>query len=327
MRRLLFCAIYFLSFNILAHGFEAGTPVKVPDGRAAIDTLSAGDLVMSCDVMNRCVPARITAIGVNRVSEHFEVKIDGEAIRTSSDQKFNLDGEWVKTSALNRSARITDSRGGTVSIVEARLIKRPLDLYWLTVEENHNFYVGESEVLAHNVFFLIPFIPLLAWGGGAGIAVGVGAGTAATIATVATTVAVGVGVGVAVHEISKHSNSPSSTYSMPIDGINRHFQQMQQQYAPDRNLPNQGKNKPIPDVDDAAHTQLGTRGKGAGYQQTREWGVDGSGKAYPVRDTDRTDHGTPQYHPNPHQHDWTSNPDGSHKRGDPKPVNPSKAPK
>ena len=53
--------------------------------------------------------------------------------------------------------------------------------------------------------------------------------------------------------------------------------------------------------------ELGTKqGSKGPYPQAREF--DETGK--PVRDIDFTDHGRPQNHPIPHQHEWKPNPTG-----------------
>ena len=81
-------------------------------------------------------------------------------------------------------------------------------------------------------------------------------------------------------------------------------------YRPDRALPRDKYGNPTPDAD-VPHTQLGTRsGRNGDYTQGREWGYDANGKLVPKRDIDFTDHGRPQNHPNPHQHDWVPNPTG-----------------
>ncbi len=76
-------------------------------------------------------------------------------------------------------------------------------------------------------------------------------------------------------------------------------------YAPDRELPRTEHGVIIPDSPHP-HTQLGIRNSkskpGTTYPQARE--LDENGK--PVRDIDFTDHGRPQNHPNPHQHEWNS---------------------
>lgn len=50
---------------------------------------------------------------------------------------------------------------------------------------------------------------------------------------------------------------------------------------------------------DSPHTQIGVRFSDKGdYKQTRQWGYDGK----EIKTTDWTDHGTPNIHPNPHDH-------------------------
>jgi hypothetical protein len=77
-----------------------------------------------------------------------------------------------------------------------------------------------------------------------------------------------------------------------------------------RTLPRDKNGNPIPDVG-RPHTQLGTKsGRNGDYTQAREWDYDAEGKLVPKRDIDFTDHGRPQNHPNPHQHDYIKNPTG-----------------
>ena len=77
-------------------------------------------------------------------------------------------------------------------------------------------------------------------------------------------------------------------------------------YFPDRELPRDKDGIPIPEVS-APHTQLGKRNGSQGpYPQAREFDENGN----PVREIDFTDHGTPNKHPNPHQHRREENPTG-----------------
>ena len=84
-------------------------------------------------------------------------------------------------------------------------------------------------------------------------------------------------------------------------------------YTPDRPLPNNPEGIHVPDVD-APHTQLGTKeGRHGKYPQAREFDEKGT----PVRDIDFSDHGRPQNHPNPHQHEHKPNPTGGTRIRDP----------
>lgn len=82
-------------------------------------------------------------------------------------------------------------------------------------------------------------------------------------------------------------------------------------YAPNRELPRSPSGRPKPESP-YSHTQLGTR-RGR-YSQSREFDENGR----PVRDIDWTDHGSPDWHTDPHQHIY--GPDGS--RGGPGSVWP-----
>lgn len=96
-------------------------------------------------------------------------------------------------------------------------------------------------------------------------------------------------------------------------------------YAPDRTLPTDKLGVPTPDSP-YPHTQLGrSKPKYGAEPQAREWDHGSNGNLQPKRDIDFTDHGTPNIHPNPHQHTLTPNnpalaPQGGFKRGSPEPL-------
>ncbi len=96
-------------------------------------------------------------------------------------------------------------------------------------------------------------------------------------------------------------------------------------YTPDRTLPTDKLGVPVPDSPDP-HTQLGrSKPKYGSEPQTREWDYGSNGNLQPKRDIDITDHGTPNIHPNPHQHALTPNnpalaPQGGFKRGPQEPL-------
>jgi RHS repeat-associated protein len=90
-------------------------------------------------------------------------------------------------------------------------------------------------------------------------------------------------------------------------------------YRPNRTLPRDKHGNPVPDAD-VPHTQLGTKsGRNGDYTQAREWGYDSNGRLVLKRDIDFTDHGRPQNHPNPHQHEWLPT-GGTPKHGPAKPL-------
>ena len=72
-----------------------------------------------------------------------------------------------------------------------------------------------------------------------------------------------------------------------------------ERFTPDRVLPNTKHGDPIPDVD-LPHSQLGRNA--SGNSSAREWMPKEGGGITATRRIDFTDHGTPDIHPNPHQH-------------------------
>jgi RHS repeat-associated protein len=79
-------------------------------------------------------------------------------------------------------------------------------------------------------------------------------------------------------------------------------------YQPSEPLPRKESGEPMPDPEATGpHTQVGTQqGRKGPYKQAREF--DGNGQ--PVKDIDFTDHGRPNEHTNPHQHEYIPNPSG-----------------
>lgn len=96
-------------------------------------------------------------------------------------------------------------------------------------------------------------------------------------------------------------------------------------YTPDRTLPTDKQGVPVPDSPDP-HSQLGrSKPKYGSEPQAREWDYGSNGQLQPKRDIDFTDHGTPDIHPNPHQHALTPNnpalaPKGGYLRGPKEPL-------
>lgn len=78
-------------------------------------------------------------------------------------------------------------------------------------------------------------------------------------------------------------------------------------YIPEKEFPDGERVAESPDP----HTQLGSKqGRKGKYPQAREWGKNGEA----IRDIDFTDHGRPEAHLCPHQHEWKPNPTGGTKQ-------------
>ncbi len=94
-----------------------------------------------------------------------------------------------------------------------------------------------------------------------------------------------------------------------------------QRWFPRIPLPRAKDGTPKPTVP-YPHTQVGTKeGRKKPYPQSREWDYGKDGKVEPKKDIDWTDHGRPNEHPDPHEHEYKPNPTGgTPQRGPAKPV-------
>lgn len=267
-------------------GFVAGTTVATARGPAVVQALRPNDRVLSLDPQTgTVVESRILRVSHHRVDSVVELIVGDEKIYANAEHRFYVPGtgEWVKANALDPGMHVLlSSRGETLKLEKATLIKGNIEVIDFKVEGTENYFVGKNQVLVHNYTF---FVPLFTWVIGEGL-------IWATAATVVISAAASL-----VEVLQKH---PVDTTW--LDGSNLGF-------PPRAPLPRDPRTRePIADPNAAGpHTQVGTKGGRSGpYTQAREFGADGK----PVRDIDFTDHGRKGNHPNPHQHRYDKNPTG-----------------
>jgi Novel toxin 21 len=139
----------FVLFNVIqncAEGFAAGTLVKVPNGYVKIEDVKVGELVICWDDTQQFVARPIFFITKKRVSRYACIVIDDETIKLSGKQKlYNM--------ASRSWTTVRDLKNMLV-----KLRNEPIDLYMLSVEEYHNFFVSKADICAHN------FIPAIVAG-------------------------------------------------------------------------------------------------------------------------------------------------------------------
>src|SRR5690606_19283592 len=76
--------------------------------------------------------------------------INGELIVTTPDHPFYMDGDWTPAGELEVGDEILKA-DGTVGFVESlEVAVEPTEMYNLTVDEAHTFFVGDGQWLVHN---------------------------------------------------------------------------------------------------------------------------------------------------------------------------------
>ncbi|BFU47671.1 LamG-like jellyroll fold domain-containing protein [Krasilnikovia sp. MM14-A1004] len=147
--------------SLEVNSFSADTQVVIPHGRwMKISEVRAGQLVRATDPLGRHTGLR----RVTKVFRHHDTELTDVAVldasgRTSvlhtTDNHLFWDrghGRWTEASALEPGTSLLAPRGRQATVVSVRSVAGGRDMYDLTVEEVHTFYVvaGATPVLVHN---------------------------------------------------------------------------------------------------------------------------------------------------------------------------------
>lgn len=177
-RHVFFQLLFPLFFFILCHaeGFGPGTLIKVPDGYKRIENLCVGDHVISHDPAKNTVISRISHTAKKSINSYIRIHVADGCICAANDQQLYDEehGAWITAGSLKTG---DISAGHTITI---DMINATIDVYLITVEEYHTFFVSRLNICAHNFAPVFVGISLL-FGGGlelAGISCGIaGLGT------------------------------------------------------------------------------------------------------------------------------------------------------
>lgn len=139
--------------------FEAGTPIATENGLVAIEDIAVGDMVWSYNYQTGEKSLQtVTATTERECDKVVSIDFGAETIVTTPEHPFYVvnndtyDG-YVAAKHLSVGDEILTSDGGyqTISAIETHQLDEPIAVYNLSVDVNHSYYVGESEMLVHNV--------------------------------------------------------------------------------------------------------------------------------------------------------------------------------
>ena len=139
--------------------FEAGTLVSTRSGAVAIENVSVGDKVWSYDYKTGEKSLKpVTATTVRETNKIINMEIGGEQIVTTPEHPFYVvnndkyDG-YVAAKYLSVGDCVQTADGGYLPItsIKQETLDEPITVYNISVDENHCYYVGEQELLVHNI--------------------------------------------------------------------------------------------------------------------------------------------------------------------------------
>lgn len=154
--------------------FPQGTPVAVPEGSQAIESLTQGDLVWSM-APNGLWQLREVEERIEKAysGEMIQIKLEGGSFRATanhpllvqgssrdmlnrrrpddigSDPLLYNSGYWVEAGDLVDGDKLI-TRNGFETVIDLNSYQDSLTVYNIRVKENHNYAVGTYSVLVHN---------------------------------------------------------------------------------------------------------------------------------------------------------------------------------
>ncbi len=158
------CVIGFAAFSIKVsaqkedwdtievEGFIEGTLVKTPQGYSKIETLSIGDLVMSCDFEGSCVERQVLKTSKKEASRYLKIEVDGQKIGVGYSHKLfsSETGFWTNATNIKNSSSLINAQNRNVSVNDIGVVHETVTLYNLSVEQFQNYFVSTADVLVHN---------------------------------------------------------------------------------------------------------------------------------------------------------------------------------
>ncbi len=132
--------------------FSADTEVATSEGSQTISTVEVGDYVLAWNETDG-------TFGYYEVTDTFshedkvltELVVDGEWIETTPEHPFYVEGKgWTPADELRTGDKIRQADGTTGIVWLKWNVYKTQEMYNLTVDTAHTFFVGEGQWLVHN---------------------------------------------------------------------------------------------------------------------------------------------------------------------------------
>lgn len=132
----------------LPEGSAAGTLVKIPDGYVKIEDLNVGDTVVCYDSHKNYTSSIITDISKKLIPCYISITIADENIYLSPDQSLYDENNdtWIIASSLQTNNSLSSQ------LIKITSIKKPIEVYLLSIAHHHNFFISTKELCVHNFF-------------------------------------------------------------------------------------------------------------------------------------------------------------------------------
>ena len=170
MKKLLLIVSCLLSSYLNGHGIAIGTLIKTADGLRPIEQVIVKDQVYCWPFETMSVLRPVTHIFQRQLMHLMHIKVNNEVLKVAPSQQLYCANyqEWIPAAQLQVGDTLLNEAQEPVAIQALDLVHEKTECLVLAVADYHNFYIGNSCVLAHNAFAVL--IPVLTWTFGEGLA-------------------------------------------------------------------------------------------------------------------------------------------------------------
>ena len=135
--------------------FVAGTKVSTPQGLINIEKLKIGDIVYTYNENTKEVEEKeIEKTFINKAQEIVKMEFEtGEEIKNTTAHPYYVVGEgWKETKDLKVGDYILTQENKKIKITKMTKTRKPnTKVYNLSIKDNHNYFVGNTKLLVHNI--------------------------------------------------------------------------------------------------------------------------------------------------------------------------------
>ncbi|MET0063685.1 MAG: polymorphic toxin-type HINT domain-containing protein [Candidatus Thiodiazotropha endolucinida] len=142
-----------LAVKIGCNSFTHNTLVNTKDGLVEIQDVKIGDFVWTYDEEDKTNEYKEVIHLIQRTNEYRLINVqleDGTTIEATELHPFFVNSKWIDAKDLKVDDQLHLTSGRTVNIKSLSEVIKSATVYNLTVEGNHNYFVGDSGVLVHN---------------------------------------------------------------------------------------------------------------------------------------------------------------------------------
>lgn len=135
--------------------FTKGTSVLTPEGQINIEDLKIGDIVYTRNMNNDCIEIKkVIQLFENRVNCNMvKIYMNDEYIEcTSGHEIYVKEKGWTKAWEIEEGDILIDNENQEILVnkIEKEKKQEETTVYNFEVEDNHNYFVGNSNILVHN---------------------------------------------------------------------------------------------------------------------------------------------------------------------------------